>query len=107
MFSVEEQSPLKILQKAGWFSVSVEDGVTVFRFKNGPKRAMPILPRLLAGKTQNLKMETFLESRAKVGKEQYVNLLGVRNCGNPTDMFFADIELIEYESDNNAVHSDG
>ena len=31
----------------------------------------------------------------------------VKNCGDPVDMFFADIEAIEYESDNKGIESDG
>jgi len=37
------------------------------------------------------------------GKTMRCKFVAVRPCGNPADMFFADIEPIGYESDNNEI----
>lgn len=37
------------------------------------------------------------------GKTMRCKFVAVRPCGDPADMFFADIEAIEYESDNQGI----
>lgn len=89
------------------------DGAMVFTVGGGwgdriridewPKKNDGNLASVSGHKNPKPQVGDILRVPCKSGKIMRCKFVAVQPCGNPADMFFADIEAIEYELDNQEI----
>lgn len=73
------------------------DRIEIFNWSETPNKKH--LPRITGWKNPLPKNGDLLKVQMKSGKTGIFEIVNIKYCDNPSDMFFADIKLLKYEGE--------